>query len=153
MIGQQVVVGALWLDQGQPHLHAAFQAWHLDGGRKTCTGRRRPECWQHEILALEGVGRNATQLHQNTAAPCLISDIIGIPLGHRGGKYFGHAKAAAGANPITWRRSLPNMLSQKLIPAAALVPVAEPAVHAERAMRAPRLIRIFNEMSARQSGL
>jgi hypothetical protein len=49
-IGQQIEVLALRFDQGQPHLDAALDAGHLDGGLKARTGRRRPGYLQHRIL-------------------------------------------------------------------------------------------------------
>jgi hypothetical protein len=41
-IGHQIEILALRLDQGQPHLHTAFEAWHLDRGLKARAGRRGP---------------------------------------------------------------------------------------------------------------
>ena len=60
-IGQQVHIRRARLDQGQPHLRAAFHAWHLNAGLKARTGRRRPERWQHRILTLDwGTQHDAT---------------------------------------------------------------------------------------------
>jgi hypothetical protein len=59
-IGQQIEVLALRFDQGQPHLDAALDARHLDGGLKARTGRRRPGYLQHRILDFPKRRRNAT---------------------------------------------------------------------------------------------
>jgi hypothetical protein len=76
-IGQQIEVLALRLDQGQPHLDAALDAGHLDGGLKSRTGRRRPGYLQHRTLVFPGGDATLPTRAIGPPSLCQIPDIIG----------------------------------------------------------------------------
>jgi hypothetical protein len=76
-IGQQIEVLALRLDQGQPHLDAALDAGHLDGGLKSRTGRRRPGYLQHRTLVLPGGDATLPTRAIGPPSLCQIPDING----------------------------------------------------------------------------
>jgi hypothetical protein len=74
-IGEQIEILALRLDQGQPHLHPAFDARHLDGSPKACETQRylRGSPTQHHYV------RFPTQLKQVIDGSGEFDAVVAVP--------------------------------------------------------------------------